>query len=66
MEHKRSESAEADTQPILEYLQHGFKNIHPKGTVNYGEKNVSMRWCLNKIQLSDREEEVDFLCRSTI
>jgi len=38
MTHKRSESAETETQPVLENIQHGFKNIHPKGTGNYGEK----------------------------
>jgi hypothetical protein len=38
MKHKSSESAETETQPLLEYLKHGFKIIHPQGTGNYGEK----------------------------
>jgi len=37
-EAQRAESAETETQRTLEYLQHGFKNIHPKGTGNYGDK----------------------------
>ena len=66
MKHKGSDSAVTETQPILEYVKHGFKIIHPNGTGNYVEKNVRMCGRLNEIRLSDREEEVDFLCRSTV